>query len=53
MIQTIKGTSASMASMIAEAATGGGTYITVASAWVASFAYRVINLSLNQNIVLL
>lgn len=38
VIHTIKGISASMASMIAEAAAGGGTYITEAVAPVSAFA---------------
>lgn len=39
VIQTISGISASIASMMALAAPGGGTYMTVASAPVADLAY--------------
>ena len=40
VMQTIKGTSASKASKIAAAAPGGGTYITLASAFTLSIAYK-------------
>lgn len=39
-MQTTKGISASIASLIAAAANGGGTYITVAEAPVCSLAYK-------------
>lgn len=43
VMQTIRLISASMASWIASAANGGGTYITVASALVSAAAYRTIS----------
>ena len=42
MMHTINGTSASMASRIASAAPGGGTYITVAVAPVADLAFYIV-----------
>ena len=41
VMQTIRGTSASIASMMAAAAPGGGTYITEAVGWTADTACKV------------
>jgi len=44
VIHTIRPISASIASWIASAAKGGGTYITVASALVSATAYSIYNI---------